>query len=184
MTGILFTCYGSNMGVERIPKYGSAQKVDHGEEHSPAAPTRTRTRDFSIRGPALHHWTIPAAVYWTWWLWVLERVLSDFYIRIGDFTHVLLAFTSVLETYSVFSVWQRIVSSAFMSNFATLRVICFYVCFPFSLFAFILAFYVLFGNESLIRFDNITCLSFTPLSATVRVFNLYNPFGNLFPNSV
>ena len=31
----------------------SAQKVDHGEENSPAAPARIRTRDLSITSPAL-----------------------------------------------------------------------------------------------------------------------------------
>ena len=49
----LFTCYCGNTGVERIPKYESAQKVDPGEENSPAAPAGTRTRDLSITSPAL-----------------------------------------------------------------------------------------------------------------------------------
>ena len=40
-------------GVERIPKYESAQKVDPGEENSPAAPAGIRTRDLSITSPAL-----------------------------------------------------------------------------------------------------------------------------------
>ena len=31
----------------------SAQKVDHGEENSPAAPAGIRTRDLSITSPAL-----------------------------------------------------------------------------------------------------------------------------------
>ena len=39
--------------VERLPKWESAQKVDPGEENSPAAPAGTRTRDFSITSPAL-----------------------------------------------------------------------------------------------------------------------------------
>ena len=32
-----------------------AQKVDPGEEHSPASPVRTRTRDLSITSPSLYH---------------------------------------------------------------------------------------------------------------------------------
>ena len=40
-------------GVERIPKLESAQKVDPGEENSPAAPAGIRTRDLSITSPAL-----------------------------------------------------------------------------------------------------------------------------------
>ena len=34
-------------------KKESAQKVDHGEENSPAAPAGTRTRDLSITSPTL-----------------------------------------------------------------------------------------------------------------------------------
>ena len=34
--------------MERIPKYESAQKVDPGEEDSPAVPAGTRTLDLSI----------------------------------------------------------------------------------------------------------------------------------------
>ena len=41
------------MGVEQIPKYESAQKVDPGEENSPAAPAGIRTRDLSVTGAAL-----------------------------------------------------------------------------------------------------------------------------------
>ena len=41
---------GSN---EYRNKPESAQKVDLGEEHSPAAHARTRTRDLSISSPAL-----------------------------------------------------------------------------------------------------------------------------------
>ena len=37
----------------RIPKYDSAQKVDPGEENTPAAPAGIRTRDLSITSPAL-----------------------------------------------------------------------------------------------------------------------------------
>ena len=40
-----FTCYCGNTGVERIPKQESAQKVDPGEENSPAAPAGIRTRN-------------------------------------------------------------------------------------------------------------------------------------------
>ena len=39
--------------VERIPKSESAQKVDPGEENSPAAPAGIRTRDLSITSPVL-----------------------------------------------------------------------------------------------------------------------------------
>ena len=35
------------------------QKIDLGEENSPAAPVGTRTRDLSIRSPGLYHLTIP-----------------------------------------------------------------------------------------------------------------------------
>ena len=48
-----FTCYFGNTGVERIPKKESAQKVDLGEENSPATPAWIRTRDLSITGPTL-----------------------------------------------------------------------------------------------------------------------------------
>ena len=48
-----FTCYCGNTGVERIPTLESAQKVDPGEENSPAAPTGIWTRDLSVTGPAL-----------------------------------------------------------------------------------------------------------------------------------
>ena len=41
------------MGVERIPKLESAQKVDPGEENSPTAPTGIWTRDLSVTSPAL-----------------------------------------------------------------------------------------------------------------------------------
>ena len=47
-------CFCGNTGVERIPKE-SAQKVDPGEENSPAAPAGTRTRDLSIRNPVFYH---------------------------------------------------------------------------------------------------------------------------------
>ena len=42
-----------NTGVERIPKSESAQKVDPGEENSPAAPAGIQTRNLSITSPAL-----------------------------------------------------------------------------------------------------------------------------------
>ena len=50
-----FTCYCGNTGVERIPKYESAQKVDPGEweKNSPAAPAGFRTHDLSIMSPAV-----------------------------------------------------------------------------------------------------------------------------------
>ena len=38
-----FTCYYSNTGAEQIPNYESAQKLDHGEENSTAAPAGTST---------------------------------------------------------------------------------------------------------------------------------------------
>ena len=40
-------------GVEPIPKWESAQKVDPGEENSPAASAGTLTRNLSITSPAL-----------------------------------------------------------------------------------------------------------------------------------
>ena len=48
-----FTCYCGNTGVERTPKWESAQKVEPAEENSPAGPAGTRTRDLSITSPAL-----------------------------------------------------------------------------------------------------------------------------------
>ena len=48
-----FTCYCGNTGVERIPKQESAQKIDPGEENSPAAPAGIRTRDLLVTSPAL-----------------------------------------------------------------------------------------------------------------------------------
>ena len=42
-----FTCHCGKTDVERISKQNLAQKVDPGEEHSPAAPAGTRTRDLS-----------------------------------------------------------------------------------------------------------------------------------------
>ena len=42
-----------NIGVERMPKYESAQKADPVEENSPAVLTGTRTRDLLITSPAL-----------------------------------------------------------------------------------------------------------------------------------
>ena len=59
----LSSCYCGNTGMEWIlkkekkkkenEKKESAQKVDHGEENSPAAPAGTRTRELSITSPAL-----------------------------------------------------------------------------------------------------------------------------------
>ena len=40
-------------GFERIPKLESAQKVELGEENSPAAPAGIWTRDLSVTSPAL-----------------------------------------------------------------------------------------------------------------------------------
>ena len=40
-------------GVERIPKYESAQKVNPGEENSPTTPAGIQTRDLSITSLAL-----------------------------------------------------------------------------------------------------------------------------------
>ena len=55
MTGIFYVLLSVvARGVERgLPKSESAQKVDPGEENSPAAPAGIRTRDFSITSPAL-----------------------------------------------------------------------------------------------------------------------------------
>ena len=47
-------CYCGNTGVERIPKYESALKVDPGEESFPSAPTETRARDLSTTSPVYH----------------------------------------------------------------------------------------------------------------------------------
>ena len=44
-----FTRYCGNTGVKQILKSASAQKVDPGEENSPAAPAGTRTRDLITR---------------------------------------------------------------------------------------------------------------------------------------
>ena len=55
-----FTWCCSNMGEEWIPKWGSAHKIDHGEENSPAVPAGIRTRDLSIASPSLYHWAIHA----------------------------------------------------------------------------------------------------------------------------
>ena len=41
------------MGVERIPKLESAQKVDPGEESAHTAPAVIQTRDLLITSPAL-----------------------------------------------------------------------------------------------------------------------------------
>ena len=41
------------MGVERIPKLESAQKVDPGKENSPAAPAGIWTQDLSVTSLAL-----------------------------------------------------------------------------------------------------------------------------------
>ena len=54
-----FTCYCGNMGVERIPKLESAQKVNPGEENSPAAPTVIWTRDLMSWVRRSNHWAIP-----------------------------------------------------------------------------------------------------------------------------
>ena len=56
-----FTCYCGNTGVERIPKLESAQKVDPGEENSPAAPTGIR--DLSVTIQRSNHWAIPVPIY-------------------------------------------------------------------------------------------------------------------------
>ena len=52
-TSTLTQLLNYDTGVERIPKQESAQKVDLGEENSPAAPAGIRTRDLSITSPAL-----------------------------------------------------------------------------------------------------------------------------------
>ena len=54
-----FTCYCGKTGVERIPKWESAQKAEPGEKKSPAASAGTRTRDPSITSPVLYCWAIP-----------------------------------------------------------------------------------------------------------------------------
>ena len=45
--------------MERIPKQESAQKVDPGEENSPAVPAGIRTRDLSITSPVLYPLSYP-----------------------------------------------------------------------------------------------------------------------------
>ena len=45
-----FTCYCSNMRVEQIPKQESAQKVDLGEENSPAALTGLEPATSQLQG--------------------------------------------------------------------------------------------------------------------------------------
>ena len=72
-----FTCYCGNMGVEWTMKQRVCkQKVDNGEENSPAAPARTWTHDLSIRnlfhtnlkGMTVH--TIPwDHISCEWWVW-------------------------------------------------------------------------------------------------------------------
>ena len=52
----LFTCYCGNTGVEQILKWESAQKVDPGEENSPAIP---QTGSLSIVSLVLYHSAIP-----------------------------------------------------------------------------------------------------------------------------
>ena len=52
MTGVFYVLLGKT-GVERILKQDSAQKVDPGEENSPAAPAGIGTRDLSATSPAL-----------------------------------------------------------------------------------------------------------------------------------
>ena len=54
-----FTCYCSNTGVEQIPKWESAQKVNPGKENSPTAPAGTQTHNLLIKSPVLYYWTIP-----------------------------------------------------------------------------------------------------------------------------
>ena len=51
------------MGVERIPKLESAQKVDPGEENSPAAPTGICPGPFSLESGALTTELSPSHVY-------------------------------------------------------------------------------------------------------------------------
>jgi len=62
---LYFTSYGGNTEVERTSKWESAQKVDHGEENSPAAHTGTRTREVSITSTALYH----CLLRWIWLVW-------------------------------------------------------------------------------------------------------------------
>ena len=46
-------CYCSNTGVEWIPKYESAQKIDPEEDNSPTAPAGIQTHDLSVMSPVL-----------------------------------------------------------------------------------------------------------------------------------
>ena len=48
------------MEVEQIPKSESAQKVDPGDEHSPATPAGTQNGNISITSQHSNHWAIPA----------------------------------------------------------------------------------------------------------------------------
>ena len=56
MTGVFYVLrYCGNTEVRRIPNQESAQKVDTGEEISPAVSESDRTRGVPITRPALHH---------------------------------------------------------------------------------------------------------------------------------
>ena len=55
-----FTCHCGNTGLERIPEWESAQKVDSGEENSPAAPAGLEPDTFRSRVRHSNHWAIPA----------------------------------------------------------------------------------------------------------------------------
>ena len=63
-----FTCYCGNMGVEWIPKYESAQKVDPGEENSPDAPAENQTYSLSVMDLSLCYRAIAAHVIMTLWI--------------------------------------------------------------------------------------------------------------------
>ena len=62
---LYFTCYRGNTDVEWTSKWESAQKVDYGEEKSPAAHTGTRTREVSITSTALYR----CILQWIWLVW-------------------------------------------------------------------------------------------------------------------
>ena len=76
------TCYCGNTGVERIPRWESAQKVDPGEENSPAGASGPWTRDLLITCPALYHWaaTAPRSLNAKHFAW--QDVRGNIYIYI------------------------------------------------------------------------------------------------------
>ena len=62
MTGVFYVLLRKH-GVGTDIEEESAQKVNSGEENSPAAPAGTRTRNLSITSPALYQQAIPAVPF-------------------------------------------------------------------------------------------------------------------------